>query len=136
MNFQKGDEIRCVNVENYSIIDQAQLYTVKTMTSYGVELEGIEATYPPHLFKLHSSVNSGSNHGVGMPADNNGGSSDHYKLPPTAKDLQDLIEDRKMSFAQGNIFKAAYRMGFDGRESKYDLNKIIWFAQRMLNECG
>jgi len=35
-----------------------------------------------------------------------------------------------MSFAVGNIFKAAYRMGQKGEV--YDLNKIIWFAKREL----
>lgn len=64
---------------------------------------------------------------------NNGGSTDYYKLPTNAKDLQDLIELKEMNFAQGNIFKAIYRAN-ENHHSTYerDLNKIIWFANREL----
>lgn len=56
-----------------------------------------------------------------------------YGLPEDAKELQDLIEYRNMNFAIGNIFKACYRMGTkDTATSEYDLNKIIFFAQREL----
>jgi len=61
-----------------------------------------------------------------------GGSTDYYKIPPGAKDLQDLIEFKSMNFARGNIFKAIYRMQDKG-SLEYDLNKIIWFAERELN---
>ena len=61
-----------------------------------------------------------------------GGSTDYYKIPAGAKDLQDLIEYKNMNFAQGNIFKAIYRIKDKGN-LKYDLNKIIWFAERELN---
>ena len=65
---------------------------------------------------------------------NNGGSTpSQYALPEDAKELQDLIEHRGMNFAVGNIFKACYRLGEkDGVTAEYDLNKIIWFAQREL----
>jgi len=63
-----------------------------------------------------------------------GGSTDYYKIPAGATDLQDLIEAKSMSFGRGNIFKAAYRLGEDGNDEVYDLKKIIWFAQRRLNE--
>lgn len=63
-------------------------------------------------------------------SDNNGGSTDYYKLPPMTRDLQDLIEHRKMNFAEGNIFKAIYR---DKGSRIYDMNKIIYFAQREIN---
>lgn len=68
-----------------------------------------------------------------MKSDNNGGSTDYYKIPDSAKDLQDLIEYREMNFAQGNMFKALYRANAeDNDHSSYerDLNKIIWFAER------
>lgn len=61
-----------------------------------------------------------------------GGSSDYYRLPEGATDLQDLIEYKNMSFAQGNIFKAMYRLGEkDGTSALYDVNKVIWFAFRL-----
>lgn len=60
-----------------------------------------------------------------------GWSSEYYELPPGAVELQDLIEHREMNFAVGNIFKAAYRLGHKENTSAiYDLDKIIWFAQR------
>lgn len=59
-----------------------------------------------------------------------GWSSDYYELPEGAKEIQDLIEHKKMNFSIGNMFKACYRMGQKGEE--YDLRKIIWFAMREL----
>ena len=72
-------------------------------------------------------------------AANNGGSTNYYELPEGASELQDLIEHKNMNFAVANIFKAAYRLGSKGNTTpEYDLNKIIWFAERekarILNE--
>ena len=56
-----------------------------------------------------------------------------YALPNNATELQDLIEYREMNFSIGNIFKACYRLGQKSNVTKeYDLNKIIYFAQREL----
>lgn len=61
-----------------------------------------------------------------------GGSTDYYKIPAGATDLIDLIEHKKMNFALGNIFKACYRLGEkEGNDLLYDLNKIIYFAERL-----
>ncbi|MDH0368983.1 hypothetical protein [Brucella anthropi] len=61
-----------------------------------------------------------------------GGSTSYYKLPPQATELNDLIEHKGMSFALGNIFKACYRFGEkDAASRMYDLNKIIYFAERL-----
>ena len=68
--------------------------------------------------------------------DNNGGSTNYYKLPHGATELQDLIEFKKMSFSLGNIFKAAYRLSDKNSDPRYDLNKIIWFARRELAQLG
>jgi hypothetical protein len=60
-----------------------------------------------------------------------GGSSDYYKLPEGCQELQDLIEYKNMNFAMANIFKATYRLGNKpGTDRIYDLEKIIWFANR------
>lgn len=65
---------------------------------------------------------------------NDGGSADYYKLPKEAKDLQDLIEFKKMNFACGNIFKAVYRLHDETHSNVVrDLHKIIWFANRELD---
>ncbi|KYB45460.1 hypothetical protein AB664_07750 [Brucella anthropi] len=61
-----------------------------------------------------------------------GGSTSYYELPEGASELNDLIEHKRMSFALGNIFKACYRFGEKDAASRlYDLNKIIFFAERL-----
>lgn len=67
---------------------------------------------------------------------NSGGDTDYYRIPANSTMLQDLIEFKDMSWNQANIFKAAYRLGDPQTHSSIerDLNKIIWFAQRMLNQ--
>ena len=62
-----------------------------------------------------------------------GSTPSQYALPNDATELQDLIEYREMNFSIGNIFKACYRLGHKSNVTKeYDLNKIIYFAQREL----
>lgn len=64
---------------------------------------------------------------------NGGGNANYYQLPEDAVEMQDLIEHRGMNFAQGNMFKAMYRLGEkEGTTMQYDLNKIIWYAEREL----
>jgi len=61
----------------------------------------------------------------------------YYQLPEGAAEMQDLIEHLNMNFAQGNIFKAIYRLGRkEGTTDIYDLNKIIWYAQREIKRLG
>lgn len=63
----------------------------------------------------------------------NGSDGKYYDLPPGAKELADLIEDKDMNFNVGNIFKATYRLGSKpGVDEMYDLEKIIYFAEREL----
>lgn len=69
-----------------------------------------------------------------MKVKSDGTSTSYYDVPEGIKDLGDLIEYKDMNFNVGNIFKAAYRLGEkEGNDLKYDLNKIIYFAQRELN---
>lgn len=66
------------------------------------------------------------------PVTSDGGATDYYRLPANATELNDLIEHKRMSFALGNIFKACYRFGEKDAASRlYDLNKIIYFAERL-----
>ena len=61
----------------------------------------------------------------------------YYELPEGAKELQDLIEYKDMNFALGNIFKAVYRLGQKpDNDRHYDLEKIIWFANRELKRIN
>ena len=63
-----------------------------------------------------------------------GKATSYYDFPVGAVTLNDLIEYKEMSFARGNIFKAVYRLGEkDGINDEYDLNKIIYYAECMLN---
>jgi hypothetical protein len=67
-----------------------------------------------------------------IPSD--GGPTVYYDFPPSTT-LNDLIEYAGMSFAQGNIFKAAYRLGKkEGVSLEYDLKKIKYYADRMLQQ--
>ena len=80
---------------------------------------------PPQEAKPHPNA----------PVVSDGRSTSYYEIPEDTYEIQDLIEHKGMSFAQGNIFKAAYRLGGKaGSSIEYDLNKIIWFAERMLEE--
>ncbi|MBV2143098.1 hypothetical protein KUG47_06265 [Falsochrobactrum sp. TDYN1] len=68
----------------------------------------------------------------GPAIQSDGGSTSYYELPEGATELNDLIEHKGMSFALGNIFKACYRFGEkDAASRMYDLNKIIYFAERV-----
>lgn len=85
------------------------------------------------IFEL-APDNIAENKTIQDTAENNGGSTDYYKLPRNATDIMDLIEYRNMNFSMGNIFKACYRMGeCDHSDKIRELNKIIWFAQRELS---
>lgn len=66
-------------------------------------------------------------------ARNNGGATDYYAIPLHAKTLNDLIDFKAMLWNIANIFKACYRFGEKDTASKvYDLNKIIYYANREL----
>lgn len=66
-----------------------------------------------------------------------GGSTSYYELPYWASELRHLMEYKQMTPDQANIFKAAYRLGEkEGTNLTYDLNKIIFFAECMLEKLG
>lgn len=70
---------------------------------------------------------------------NNGGDTDYYRIKPEWKMAQDIIEDRQMNYAQGNIFKVAYCFNI-GRHNATDylreLNKCKWFLEREINRIN
>jgi len=70
---------------------------------------------------------------------NNGGETDYYKIPSGFKTHQDVIEQRDMNYAQGNIYKVActFNVGrHSGTDYERDLNKIIFFVNRELNRIA
>lgn len=50
------------------------------------------------------------------------------------EDILDIIEFQRMSFSEGNIFKAIYRLGKKNNED-YDLNKIMFFSERLMEKA-
>ena len=79
-----------------------------------------------------------------------GGSSNYYKTfithpttleEPYMAECNDIIESLNMNFAEGNIFKAVWRMaahragkGKPGTSYLYDAEKIEFFAQRLIEQ--
>jgi len=60
-----------------------------------------------------------------------GGSSQYYDLPEGCSTVQDVIEAYDMDFTRGNLLKAVIR--WEKKPNlKYNLEKIIWFAQDKL----
>lgn len=78
-----------------------------------------------------NSLNNASDSSV-----NNGGSTDYYKFEKSWVECSDIIESRKMNYNQGNIFKSAFCFNTGRHEAtnyERELNKIIYFTQRELN---
>lgn len=81
-------------------------------------------------------------------AEYTGGSSSYYKVDvthPTTSDApyqaecNDVIEALGLTFTEGNIFKAIWRIAADrqgkkkkGNNSVYDAEKVVFFAERLL----
>lgn len=74
-----------------------------------------------------------------------GGSSSYYDLQigPTTIKCLDIIEGLDMSYNEGNIFKAVWRIAAakQGKKKKgnnmhYDAEKIVFFGERLLEEHG
>lgn len=64
---------------------------------------------------------------------NNGGETDYYKIKEDWKTAQDIIEARKMNFAQGNILKVAFTFNIGRHEATdylRELNKMEYFIKR------
>lgn len=70
-----------------------------------------------------------------QPNKSGGWSSDYYRIPDGAKELDDLIVHKKMDWHQANIFKACYRLG-DKNSEDYELDKIAWMLMRKLKSKG
>ncbi|MBB6253038.1 hypothetical protein [Nitrospirillum iridis] len=81
-----------------------------------------------------------------------GGSSDYYKVPiahpatpgvaPYTAECLDIIEALDMTFAEGNAFKAIWRLaaarmgnGKPGNTALYDAEKVEFFGARMVAQA-
>lgn len=81
-----------------------------------------------------------------------GGSSGYYKLhiasptsggPAYDTECNDIIEALDMNFAEGNAFKALWRIAADragrgkpGTTALYDSEKVVFFGQRLVAQNG
>lgn len=57
----------------------------------------------------------------------------HYN--PGKIEVIDVIEDWSLDFAAGNVVKYIARAGMKKSDKKKDLQKALWYIQRMLNNC-
>lgn len=132
LGYQPGDILMCVNSINlpcYKKGDKIELYLTESHELRGRHLESGNERYSG----VHGDWEIYKEKPTAGKSD--GGPSEYYDFPESCKTLNDLIEFKSMSFAQGNIFKAAYRMGHkEGITLEYDLNKIIYYANRMLDQ--
>lgn len=121
------------------------VYEVSGVYNHGViSLKGASATYYPSYFELSKS----NKVEVKEQAEHTGGSVNYYKVHvanpttlPEAYDAEanDIIESLGLTFAEGNLFKAIWRMAADrngkkkkGNNSVYDAEKLVFFAERVL----
>lgn len=95
-----------------------------------------------------AAVGQGSKTIKPQEAEHTGGSVNYYKVHvanpttlPEAYDAEanDIIESLGLTFAEGNLFKAIWRMAADrngkkkkGNNSVYDAEKLVFFAERVL----
>ena len=67
---------------------------------------------------------------------NNGAYASYYEMHTDWKTLQDVIEERKMNFSQGEILKASFTFNtgrHDGTSPIRDLEKIMFYSHRQYN---
>lgn len=66
---------------------------------------------------------------------NNGGDTNYYAIKREWITLNDVIEEREMNFAQGNILKASFTLNtgrHSGTNYERELNKIKYYCDREL----
>lgn len=147
--FKVGDDVKVVkaslqHMQEYVgktfIITKEHIDYLPGRTGYSTDENSVgkdasiaQYVFFPEELELVSSDSAIGGQNAKNESENNGGSTDYYKLPAGATELNDLIEAKNMPFWRGNIFKAAYRLGEkDVATEEYDLNKIIYFANRRL----
>ena len=159
--FSIGDKVKCLNprvvnsqfkgevgvVKNAShLCYEGQLLTISyeggfTQAAYS-DMDGVVLVEPAQTKKAPAELTAEgyTPKDIKEPSGkiaSDGGSSAYYDFPEGCNTLNDLIEYKGMSFAQGNIFKAAYRLGNkEGITLEYDLKKIKYYADRMLAQIG
>lgn len=155
-NFEIGDVVQITEASWEHSSEILHKFNFKKGAAYEVtgvypsgliSLKGATATYYPDYFELAKTDV------VETPkAEYTGGSSNYYKVfvqSPTTLDApyeaecNDIIEALKMTFAEGNAFKAIWRKakarqgvqkkGYDN--GLYDSEKVVFFGERMVVEA-
>lgn len=133
--YYKGKKATVVYISLYNGVDGCE-------NNYDIELDGDDYSTPVRESEISSEPD----------AQYTGGSSNYYKVfvknPTTlAKSYEaecnDIIEALKMTFAEGNAFKAIWRKakarqgvqkkGYDN--GLYDSEKVVFFGERMVVEA-
>lgn len=150
--FQVGDKV--IAVRDTPSISEGWIGFVTRNTPYGgydifaEGSSGAEAFYENELELLSVAQQSVK---VDQP-EYTGGSSNYYKVfvnnpttldAPYEAECNDIIEALKMTFAEGNAFKAIWRKakarqgvqkkGYDN--GLYDSEKVVFFGERMVVEA-
>jgi hypothetical protein len=133
---REGDKLECVWSAKTSTFTRGRAYIVQKNQRGNLYIpcdKGVGQTTSISEFK-RVKAEAPSDRSKGKIA-SDGSSSDYYKLPDHAKELGHLIDHKGMSFNRGNIFKACYRLGEkEGVDLLYDLNKIKFFAERLIEQ--
>jgi len=130
------DEYRSATVD---MVDPACRFGLTYRVRYDDDPMHPEWVYPRHLTQkmdddeqvYHAMWPPVSNTLDRPIEDNSGLNANYYVIPEGCTQVQDIIEHKNMNFSEGNILKAIYRLGSKDQVSrKYDLEKIVYFAQR------
>ena len=157
--FKVGDKV--IAVKDTPQVPEGFIgYIVENGSTFGYAVRGEHSVateyFEEHELELLSVSKSvrleGIIHSVEIKAtldpEHTGGSVNYYKVHvanpttlPEAYDAEanDIIESLGLTFAEGNLFKAIWRMAADrngkkkkGNNSVYDAEKLVFFAERVL----
>lgn len=154
-NFAIGDSVKVKQKAWDEFIHELSRFGFEKDISYEVSgvyrdgavisIKGGYSTYHSEYFELAKSEVTEI---LNDEAEHTGGSVNYYKVHvanpttlPEAYDAEanDIIESLGLTFAEGNLFKAIWRMAADrngkkkkGNNSVYDAEKLVFFAERVL----
>ena len=153
-NFAIGDSVKVKEKAWEEFISELSRFGFRPNEAYEVSgvyrdgevisIKGGYSTYHSEYFELaKTEVTS-----TVQNEEHTGGSVNYYKVHvanpttlPEAYDAEanDIIESLGLTFAEGNLFKAIWRMAADrngkkkkGNNSVYDAEKLVFFAERVL----
>lgn len=163
-NFKVGDALKIKDSAwegSYSELNRFGFqrhvsYEVSGVFPSGISLVGNTCIYYPRYFELSKNSTVYAKYDeLKVKAEDpeyTGGSSNYYKVfiqhpttldAPYEAECNDIIEALKMTFAEGNAFKAIWRKakarqgvqkkGYDN--GLYDSEKVVFFGERMVVEA-